>query len=90
MNHVQGSGYLNQVDRMAAARATKAKARKKCPRCHSSMLLDFADAQEAWRQIWKCLGCGREIFSDDSEAAEDDRLLASIRREEKNPRRARM
>jgi hypothetical protein len=54
------------------------------------MLLDFADAHEAWRQIWKCLSCGREIFSDAGEAAEDDRLLASIRREERNPRRARM
>jgi transposase-like protein len=55
---------------------------KKCPRCHSSMLLDFADIYEAAQQVWRCMGCGREILSDAQEQQADDMLLARIRTQE--------
>lgn len=55
---------------------------KKCPRCHSSVLLDYADAIEAMQPIWKCLGCGRETLIDTNAQTEDEQLLARIRVEE--------
>lgn len=55
---------------------------KKCPRCHSSVLLDFADAAEAMQPIWKCLGCGREMLLDREAQSQDEQLLARIRLEE--------
>jgi len=55
---------------------------KKCPRCHSSMLLDYGDSREGWDRMWKCLGCGREILYDAHAQAEDDRLLHNIRSKE--------
>lgn len=55
---------------------------KKCPRCHSSVLLDFADAVEGMQPVWKCLGCGREMLVDSAAQTEDEQLLARIRLEE--------
>lgn len=55
---------------------------KKCPRCHSSVLLDFSDAAEAMQPVWKCLGCGRETLIDAEAQSEDERLLERIRIEE--------
>ncbi len=51
----------------------------KCPRCHSSMLLDYSDTVEGFRRMWRCIGCGREILSDPEERAIEDRLLAQVR-----------
>jgi DNA-directed RNA polymerase subunit RPC12/RpoP len=55
---------------------------KRCPRCHSSVLLDFADAVEAMQPVWKCLGCGREMLVDSAAQNQDEQLLARIRDEE--------
>jgi transposase-like protein len=55
---------------------------KKCPRCHSSMLLDYGAAVEGWQRMWKCLGCGREILFDPVRRAEDAQLQDKIRRSE--------
>jgi DNA-directed RNA polymerase subunit RPC12/RpoP len=55
---------------------------KKCPRCHSSVLLDFADAIEAMQPVWKCLGCGREMLLDPEAQSQDELLLERIRVEE--------
>lgn len=55
---------------------------KKCPRCHSSVLLDFSDTMEAMQPIWKCLGCGREMMIDTGAQQEDEMLLERIRTEE--------
>lgn len=52
---------------------------RKCPRCHSSMLLDFSDALEGSEHVWKCLGCGRELLHDPVRQAEEERLLKGIR-----------
>lgn len=46
------------------------------------MLLDFADIYEAAQQVWRCMGCGREILSDPKEQAADEVLLARIRLQE--------
>lgn len=51
----------------------------KCPRCHSSMLLDYSDTVEGFRRMWRCIGCGREILSDPEERAIEDRLFAQVR-----------
>lgn len=51
----------------------------KCPRCHSSMLLDYSDTVDGFRRMWRCIGCGREILSDPEERAVEDRLLAQVR-----------
>lgn len=53
----------------------------KCQRCGSSMLLDVTDIVEAWQQVWKCLGCGRETLVDPERRAEDERMLAGIIRQ---------
>lgn len=54
---------------------------KKCPRCHTSMLLDFGGLDHGWERAWKCLGCGRETLDNAAVQAEDDRLLEDIRRD---------
>jgi hypothetical protein len=54
---------------------------RKCHRCHSSMLLDFGGLDGGWYRAWKCLGCGRETLDNAVVQAEDDRLLAEIRRD---------
>ena len=51
---------------------------KKCPRCHSSMLLDFTASPEGYERLWKCLGCGREILHDPVRQAEDERQRRQI------------
>jgi hypothetical protein len=43
------------------------------------MLMDFADILEGGHQIWRCLGCGREILPDPEQQAEDERLQERIR-----------
>ena len=53
--------------------------RARCPRCHSSMLIDSADVYERWELIWKCLGCGREFPVDPLKRAEEERLLHQVR-----------
>lgn len=50
----------------------------RCPRCHSSMLLDYESTLNGWQRTWKCLGCGREILQDSEKQAEDDRLKELI------------
>ncbi|HZU14748.1 MAG TPA: hypothetical protein VFB58_18070 [Chloroflexota bacterium] len=52
---------------------------KKCPRCHTSMLLEFGSNSEGYARAWKCLGCGREVLADPERQAEDDRLKDMIR-----------
>jgi len=52
---------------------------KRCTRCRSSMLLDYSDVQEGTQQVWKCLGCGREMLLDVEAQATDDLLLDRIR-----------
>jgi transposase-like protein len=51
----------------------------KCPRCHSSMLLDYTDTIEGFRRTWRCLGCGREILQDPQERELDARMLDQVR-----------
>ena len=52
----------------------------RCPRCHSSMLLDYTDPGDGPQQrLWRCLGCGRESLADRRAQAEEDRLLAHVR-----------
>lgn len=51
---------------------------RKCPKCHSSMLMDFGDAQEGWQRMWKCLGCGREVLADPVRRVEDEKLKQRI------------
>lgn len=53
----------------------------RCPRCHSSMLLDYSDSVEGFRRMWRCIGCGREILKDPQERADDARVLQQIRAE---------
>ena len=60
---------------------------RKCPRCHSSMLLDFGGADGEWERAWKCLGCGREILDDPERQTEDDRLRERIRQDAAQGRR---
>ena len=51
----------------------------RCPRCHTSMLLDYCESPASGTQrIWKCLGCGREAFLDTQRQAEDDRQREAI------------
>jgi hypothetical protein len=45
------------------------------------MLLDFGGLDGGWYRAWKCLGCGRETLDNAVVQAEDDRLLAEIRRD---------
>jgi transposase-like protein len=54
---------------------------RRCPRCHSSMLLDFGGPDGGWERAWKCLGCGREMLDNTGAQAADDRLLEGIRRD---------
>jgi transposase-like protein len=55
--------------------------KNKCPRCHSSMLLDYSDTVDGYQPTWKCLGCGRELFMDAERQAQDEQLLEGIRAE---------
>ena len=51
---------------------------KRCPRCHTSMLLDHVPSLEGSDRVWKCLGCGRESYADVTRQEIDDRLLRGI------------
>lgn len=51
----------------------------RCPRCHSSMLLDYSDTVEGFRRMFRCIGCGREILADPQERALEARLLDQVR-----------
>ena len=51
---------------------------RKCPRCHTSMLLDFGESVNGYAQTWRCLGCGREMYLDSARQEEDDRLVVAI------------
>jgi hypothetical protein len=46
------------------------------------MLLDFADPAEGPQEVWRCLGCGREMLFDPERRAEDQRLIDRILQEE--------
>jgi transposase-like protein len=52
----------------------------KCPRCHSSMLIDYDASIDGWQRTWKCLGCGREVFENAVKQAEDERLTQMVRK----------
>jgi hypothetical protein len=46
------------------------------------MFLDYGDTREGRERMWKCLGCGREVFVDAAKQAEDERVRELIRRGE--------
>lgn len=52
---------------------------KHCPRCHSSMLLGQGDAQEAYVPLWRCLGCGQEMYYEAERQIVESNLLSAIR-----------
>lgn len=51
---------------------------KRCPRCRSSMILDYVVEADSVERTWKCLGCGREVLENPERQAEDDRLRARM------------
>lgn len=51
---------------------------RRCPRCRSSLILDFSQDASVPEIVWKCIGCGRETFVDPALQAEDERILATI------------
>jgi len=51
---------------------------KKCPRCHSSMILSKVDVSEGVGYTWHCLGCGRELWIDPKRQVEDERIRQAI------------
>jgi transposase-like protein len=51
-----------------------------CPRCRSSMIVDYDALDEGHTPVWKCLGCGRSIYLDRARQAEDERLQQRIKR----------
>lgn len=52
---------------------------KRCPRCHSSMLLDHSYTADGNDRVWKCMGCGREMYADPQRQKADDDLVQEIR-----------
>lgn len=55
---------------------------KKCPRCGSSMLLDHSGTLDGYDRVWKCMGCGRELYADRARQEADERLVEEIRAKE--------
>jgi hypothetical protein len=51
---------------------------RKCPRCRSSMIVEFVDVIEGIGRVWHCLGCGHELLADSRAQAEDERLRERI------------
>jgi hypothetical protein len=47
------------------------------------MIIDVAP--DGWERIWKCIGCGREIFADAARQAETERDLARVGAEQTRP-----
>lgn len=58
---------------------------KRCPRCHTTMIVGMGDAHEDYAPLWKCLSCGQEIYRDLARQAMDERLKQTI--ETTGPRR---
>ena len=52
---------------------------RSCPRCRSSMLLDYLDVREGGEKAWRCLACGHELLADTGREGEErmdrDRVL---------------
>lgn len=63
---------------MATIGAGKESVMTKCPRCHSTMLLDYSDSVEGYQRMWRCIGCGREILTDPQVRAAENRLFEQI------------
>jgi hypothetical protein len=57
------------------------KTMRRCQRCRSTMLPDYGDTMDPYRQVWKCMGCGREMFLDPERQDEEDRQLDGVRAE---------
>lgn len=57
------------------------KAMRRCQRCRSTMLLDYGDSVEVRQRIWKCMGCGREMFLDPERQDEEDRQFGGVKAE---------
>jgi transposase-like protein len=51
---------------------------RRCHRCRSTMLLDYGDTLEAYQQVWKCMGCGREMLHDTKRQDEEDRQFGGV------------
>ncbi|HEX6510480.1 MAG TPA: hypothetical protein VF221_22860 [Chloroflexota bacterium] len=51
---------------------------KRCPHCHASMLLESSGVWSDPDMVWRCLGCGREIYHDAERQAEDEQLQQII------------
>jgi hypothetical protein len=45
------------------------------------MLLGYGDTLDVYQPMWKCMGCGREMFHDTERQREEDRQLGGIRAE---------
>lgn len=53
----------------------------RCPRCRSTMLVDYDNAFGPWQATWKCLGCGKEVLQDAAARAKEEGDLLATRRE---------
>jgi hypothetical protein len=51
----------------------------RCPRCHSSMLLQYDDLPGSLGHVWRCLACAHEINPDPVQRTDDAVLLEQIR-----------